>query len=456
MTNWWSWRWFSAEAQCSFFVFVLNSFAASDDKTLRLWDTQTHVAIATLTGHTAAINSVHFSPSSSFVATASANACIRLWSTSSGTLIAALTTRTLSAVCCVAWSSDEALVAVGASDGNVGVWEVATGLPRAMLQCPQAAMVSAITLSPGTLLLAAVVAAPSACVHLFDIATSLLLASPAVGGAVDQLQWSADGRCLKDDQGDLWNMPWSWARQTISVHQPTKRYIFSSVATCTTSFSYSALESFASLFLLFVVFFWPPSMFWVKQRVSHHHAAARCSKQSQTKIMPALFSSCTMHCETCRVRAWIPIHIAARHERMCACLKWLLEGPAKFIPGQLMRTKIASPAAVSRVFAEKRKQQPIFGFGNCCCSCVWFAAYLGTVFAVQKKQEQAMHKKTPKKTSCQIRAVSNEYSVLQGKKSSRPPARPAVVLRTLPLLDQNNSALSEDWFRTGSAYCAQR
>jgi hypothetical protein len=74
-------------------------------------------------------------------------------------------------------------------------------------------------------------------------------------------------------------------------------------------------------------------MFWVKQRVSHHHAAARCSKQSQTKIMPALFSSCTMHCETCRVRAWIPIHIAARHERMCACLKWLLEGPAKFIPG---------------------------------------------------------------------------------------------------------------------------
>jgi hypothetical protein len=74
-------------------------------------------------------------------------------------------------------------------------------------------------------------------------------------------------------------------------------------------------------------------MFWVKQRVSHYHAAARCSKQSQTKIMPALFSSCTMHCETCRVRAWIPIHIAARHERMCACLKWLLEGPAKFIPG---------------------------------------------------------------------------------------------------------------------------
>jgi hypothetical protein len=42
---------------------------------------------------------------------------------------------------------------------------------------------------------------------LFDIATSSLLASPAVGGAVDQLQWSADGRCLKDDQGDLWNMP---------------------------------------------------------------------------------------------------------------------------------------------------------------------------------------------------------------------------------------------------------
>jgi hypothetical protein len=76
------------------------------------------------------------------------------------------------------------------------------------------------------------------------------------------------------------------------------------------------------------------------------------------------------------------------------------------------------PAEVSRVFAEKRKQQPIFGCGNCCCSCVWFAAYLGTVFAVQKKQEQAMHKKTPKKSSCQIRAVSDEYSPLLSKTKS--------------------------------------
>jgi len=75
-----------------------------------------------------------------------------------------------------------------------------------------------------------------------------------------------------------------------------------------------------------------------------------------------------------------------------------------------MRTKIASPAEVSRVFAEKRKQQPIFGFGNCCCSCVWFAAYLGTVFAVQKKQEQAMHKKNPKKPSDHSLWYENEAS----------------------------------------------
>ncbi len=107
----------------------------------------------------------------------------------------------------MAWSSDEALIAVAAGDGSVGVWEAATGLRRVVLQCPQAAAVARITMSPDVRLLAAAVGAPASCVHVFDLSSSSLLASPAVRGSVEQVQWSGDGRALQEDHGDVFNAP---------------------------------------------------------------------------------------------------------------------------------------------------------------------------------------------------------------------------------------------------------
>ena len=98
-------------------------------------------------------------------------------------------------------------MAVGASDGSVGVWNVATGLLLAVLQCPQAAAVTHITLSPDVRLLAAAVGATVLCVHVFDVASASPLASPTVRGSVQQLHWTADARVLKDDQGDVWTAP---------------------------------------------------------------------------------------------------------------------------------------------------------------------------------------------------------------------------------------------------------
>ena len=188
---------------------LTRPFSVSADTSLRLWDTQTHAAVAVLTGHTSPITSVHFSPSSSLIAAASSDACIRLWSTSSGAPVVTLTTHTRAAICSIAWSIDEALVAAGACDGSVGVWESATGLQLSSLQCPQTAPVAAITIAPATDLIAVAVGPGplSACAHVFALASSSLLASPALRGAVELLQWSADGQCLKDEQGDLWQKP---------------------------------------------------------------------------------------------------------------------------------------------------------------------------------------------------------------------------------------------------------
>lgn len=189
------------------FSLLTCPFSVSADTSLRLWDTHTHAAVAVLTGHTSPITSVHFSPSSSLIAAASSDASIRLWSTSSGAPVVTLTTHTRAAICSVAWSIDDALVAVGACDGSVSVWESATGLQCACLQCPQTAPVAVITLAPATGLIAAAVGPPSVCAHVFALASSSLLASPALRGAAELLQWSADGQCLKDDQGDLWRKP---------------------------------------------------------------------------------------------------------------------------------------------------------------------------------------------------------------------------------------------------------
>ena len=183
------------------------AFSVSADFSLRLWDTHTHADVAVLTGHTSCITSVHFSPSASLIAAASSDACIRLWSTSSGAPVATLTTRTRATICSVAWSSDEALVAAGGCDGGVGVWDSATGLRCSSLQCPETAPVAVITMAPATALIAVAVGPPSTSAHVFSMAPPSLLASPALRGAAEQLRWSADGRCLMDDQGDLWRWP---------------------------------------------------------------------------------------------------------------------------------------------------------------------------------------------------------------------------------------------------------
>ena len=181
--------------------------SASHDLTLRVWDAYTHAAIVCLTGSTSPVTSALFSPSAALIAAASSDASIRVWSLSSAAAAATMTRRSSAGVCCMAWGSDEALLAAGACDGSVGVWEAATGLQRAALQCAQAAAVAGIALSPGGRLLAAAVGGAAACVHVFDVASSALLASPALRGDAAQLQWSADGRALADDQGVLWNAP---------------------------------------------------------------------------------------------------------------------------------------------------------------------------------------------------------------------------------------------------------
>ncbi len=181
--------------------------AGSSDHSLCVWDVHTRIIIACLTGHTCPIASVCFSPSSVRIAAASSDGSIRLWSSLSGAGVVTLVGHTSTATCCLTWSIDEALVAAGGDNGCVSVWETVTGLKRAVLWSFKAAAVTRILLSPDARLLAAAVDGAASCVYVFDLSSSSLLASPSLKGCVNRLQWSADGRVLKDDLGDVFSAP---------------------------------------------------------------------------------------------------------------------------------------------------------------------------------------------------------------------------------------------------------
>jgi WD40 repeat protein len=59
--------------------------SASNDRTVRLWDSATGAARGTLEGHSDGVRAVAFSPDGKLVASASADRTVRLWDSGPGT-----------------------------------------------------------------------------------------------------------------------------------------------------------------------------------------------------------------------------------------------------------------------------------------------------------------------------------------------------------------------------------
>jgi WD40 repeat protein len=99
--------------------------SASNDKTIRLWKVITGKELQTLTGHTRPVNCVAFSDDGEKIASASNDTSVRIWTAATGESIQVLRGHT-DWVTSVAFSHK--LIAAGASDKTICLWNTETGL----------------------------------------------------------------------------------------------------------------------------------------------------------------------------------------------------------------------------------------------------------------------------------------------------------------------------------------
>lgn len=120
--------------------------SGSDDKTIRLWDWDSHRLIAVLTGHTGSIRSIAFSPAAPLLTSGSDDKTIRLWNWQTETEVAILRGHTAS-VRSIQFSADGTWLVSASWDKTIKFWHVAT-LALSQTLSEHTLQVNAVALSP--------------------------------------------------------------------------------------------------------------------------------------------------------------------------------------------------------------------------------------------------------------------------------------------------------------------
>ena len=173
------------------------SFASGSwDGTVRLWDAEQKVTVATLPEHTA---SLAYSPNGSMLASLSWDSTVKLWNTDTGTHIATLEeigedTGSL------AYSPNGQTLASGSWDGTVTLWDIETKTSIAAYQA-HADLVTSLAYSPDGQALAS--GSWDATVNLWSVvaAESIVRLEPELNlwdqpAAISSVAYSPDGKIL--------------------------------------------------------------------------------------------------------------------------------------------------------------------------------------------------------------------------------------------------------------------
>jgi WD40 repeat protein len=122
--------------------------SGSNDKTVRIWDTQTSGQLALLDGHTSYVYSVVFSPDGTRIASGSHDNTVRIWVTQTGGELVRLEGHT-SAVTSVVFSSDGTSITSVSTDNTLRIWDTQTGRQLALLEGHTQSVYSVVFFSDG-------------------------------------------------------------------------------------------------------------------------------------------------------------------------------------------------------------------------------------------------------------------------------------------------------------------
>ena len=202
-----------------------NTLAGDDDRTVRLWDTQTGQLKATLTGHTDYVRDFVFSPDGNTLASASGDKTVRLWDAQTGQLKTTLIGRPAAEVNSVAFSPDGNTLASVSSDKTARLWDAQTGQLKVTLTGHRDS-VSSVTFSPDGNTLASANSDKTA--RLWDAHTGQLKATlTGHRGEVNSVAFSPDGNTLASASDDgtirLWDAHTGQLKATLTGHTSTGR-----------------------------------------------------------------------------------------------------------------------------------------------------------------------------------------------------------------------------------------
>ncbi|KAH0542416.1 hypothetical protein FGG08_003171 [Glutinoglossum americanum] len=216
--------------------------SASEDNTVRLWETVTGSCRSTLEGHSWPVRAVAFSPDSQLVASASIDSTVRLWETATGSCRSTLEGHFIS-VNAVAFSPDGQLVVPISHGSTLQLWETATGSCRSTLK-GHSWPVRAVAFSLDGQLVASV--SVDNIIRLWETATgSCRSMLEGHSGDVNAVAFSPDGQLVASASDDntvrLWETMTGSCRSTLEGHsQKVSAVAFSPDGQLVASVSYDS------------------------------------------------------------------------------------------------------------------------------------------------------------------------------------------------------------------------
>jgi WD40 repeat protein len=182
--------------------------SGSDDKTIKVWDTQTGQCAWRLTGHSHSVMSVAWNNDGTKLASGSCDKTVRIWSVGSAGTFECESTLSGHSDCvnAVSWSPDGTMLASGSDDKTIKLWDAQSGKENSNLTLDSS--VTSVAFSPDG---SQIAVGHFKKIQLFDTQTQVKLGSPLNGHSrpVMSVTWNNDGTMLASGSFDQTVRIWS-------------------------------------------------------------------------------------------------------------------------------------------------------------------------------------------------------------------------------------------------------